>query len=32
MHGIPNVVHADRGLSTTSKTFATLLADLDVTR
>jgi transposase InsO family protein len=32
IHGIPNVVHADRGTSMTSKTVATLLADLGVTR
>jgi putative transposase len=32
VHGIPQVVHADRGTSMTSKTVATLLADLDVTR
>lgn len=32
VHGIPNVVHADRGTSMTSKTVATLLADLEVTR
>lgn len=32
VHGIPNVVHADRGTSMTSKTVATLLADLNVTR
>lgn len=30
VHGIPHVVHADRG--TSSKTVATLLADLNVTR
>lgn len=30
--GIPRVVHADRGTSMTSKTVATLLADLGVTR
>ncbi len=28
VHGIPQVVHADRGTSMTSKTVATLLADL----
>lgn len=32
VHGIPSVVHADRGTSMTSKTVATLLADLGVTR
>lgn len=32
VHGIPHVVHADRGTSMTSKTVATLLADLEVTR
>jgi putative transposase len=32
IHGIPRVVHADRGTSMTSKTVATLLADLEVTR
>ena len=32
VHGIPNVVHADRGTSMTSKTVATLLADLEVAR
>jgi putative transposase len=32
VHGIPQVVHADRGTSMTSKTVAALLADLDVTR
>ncbi len=32
IHGIPQVVHADRGTSMTSKTVATLLADLQVTR
>lgn len=32
IHGIPSVVHADRGTSMTSKTVATLLADLGVTR
>ena len=31
-HGIPEVVHADRGTSMTSKTVATLLSDLEVTR
>jgi hypothetical protein len=32
IHGIPTVVHADRGTSMTSKAVATLLADLAVTR
>lgn len=32
IHGIPLVVHADRGTSMTSKTVAALLADLQVTR
>jgi len=32
VHGIPHVVHADRGTSMTSKSVATLLADLGVTR
>jgi putative transposase len=32
IHGIPQVVHADRGTSMTSKTVATLLADLGITR
>jgi len=32
VHGIPNVVHADRGTAMTSETVATLLADLQVTR
>jgi len=32
VHGIPHVVHADRGTSMTSKTVADLLEDLDVTR
>jgi putative transposase len=31
-HGVPQVVHADRGTSMTSKRVATLLADLNVTR
>ena len=31
LHSIPHVVHADRGTSMTSKTVATLLADLHVT-
>jgi putative transposase len=32
IHGIPKIVHADRGTSMTSKTVATLLSDLEVTR
>lgn len=32
VHGIPQVVHADRGASMTSNTVATLCADLEVTR
>ena len=32
IHGTPQVVHADRGTSMTSKTVAALLTDLDVTR
>ena len=32
VHGIPHVVHADRGTSMTSKTVAHLLEDLGVTR
>lgn len=32
VHGIPDVVHADRGTSMTSKTVAALLSDLEVTR
>ena len=32
IHGVPQVVHADRGTSMTSKTVAALLADLEVTR
>ncbi|WP_425459378.1 IS3 family transposase [Flexivirga caeni] len=32
IHGTPQVVHADRGTSMTSKTVATLLTDLGVTR
>jgi putative transposase len=32
IHGTPNVVHADRGTSMTSKTVAALLTDLGVTR
>jgi putative transposase len=31
-HGVPHVVHADRGTSMTSKSVAELLEDLDVTR
>ncbi|GAA2478874.1 transposase [Winogradskya humida] len=31
-HGVPHVVHADRGTSMTSKSVADLLEDLDVTR
>ncbi|NNH76090.1 IS3 family transposase [Nocardia uniformis] len=31
-HGIPQVVHADRGTAMTSKTVTALLADLQVTR
>ena len=31
LHGIPEVVHADRGTAMTSKTVATLLSDLEVT-
>ena len=31
IHGVPHVVHADRGTSMTSKTVAALLADLEVT-
>jgi len=31
-HGVPTVVHADRGTSMTSKTVAALLDDLNVTR
>jgi transposase InsO family protein len=31
-HGIPHVVHADRGTSMTSKSVTTLLADLQVTQ
>lgn len=30
IHGIPQVVHADRGTSMTSKTVAALLSDLEV--
>jgi hypothetical protein len=32
VHGIPHVVHADRGTAMTSKTVADLLEDLSVTR
>jgi len=32
VHGIPNVVHADRGTAMTSKTVITLLADLNFTQ
>lgn len=32
IHGIPQVVHADRGTSMTSKTVAALLSDLEVTK
>ena len=32
VHGVPQVVHADRGTSMTSKIVAALLADLEVTR
>jgi putative transposase len=32
VHGVPQVVHADRGTSMTSRTVAALLADLEVTR
>jgi len=32
VHGIPHVVHADRGTSMTSKSVADLLEDLDVAR
>jgi len=32
VHGIPQVVHADRGTSMTSKTVTALLSDLEVTR
>ena len=32
VHGVPRVVRADRGTSMTSKTVATLLADLEVIR
>lgn len=32
VHGVPHVVHADRGTSMTSKSVADLLDDLDVTR
>ena len=32
IHGIPHVLHADRGTAMTSKTVAALLADLEVTQ
>ena len=32
LHGVPQVVHADRGTSMTSKTVAALLSDLEVTK
>ncbi|GAA4705848.1 hypothetical protein GCM10025781_26470 [Kocuria gwangalliensis] len=32
IHGVPNLVHADRGTSMTSKTVAALLSYLEVTR
>jgi putative transposase len=32
VHGAPQIMHADRGTSMTSKTVAALLADLEVTR
>jgi len=32
LHGTPQVVHADRGTSMTSKTVAVLLSDLEITR
>jgi transposase InsO family protein len=32
VHGVPTVVHADRGTSMTSKSVAMLLDDLEVTR
>jgi putative transposase len=32
IHGTPTVVHADRGTSMTSKTVASLLSDLEVTK
>jgi len=32
LHGTPQVVHADRGTSMTSKTVAQFLADLEITR
>lgn len=32
IHGVPHVLHADRGTSMTSKTVAALLADLEVTQ
>lgn len=32
LHGTPQVVHADRGTSMTSKTVAAMLSDLEITR
>jgi putative transposase len=32
IHGVPHVLHADRGTSMTSKTVAALLSDLEVTK
>ncbi len=32
IHGVPQVVHADRGTSMMSKTVAALLSDLEVTK
>ncbi len=32
VHGVPKLVHADRGTSMTSKTVAALLTDLGATR
>ncbi len=32
IHGVPHVVHADRGTSMTSKTVAALLSDLEITK
>ena len=32
LHGVPQVAHADRGTSTTSKTVAVLLSDLKITQ
>ena len=32
IHGVPHVVHADRGTSMTSKTVTALLSDLEVTK